>query len=74
MHCGGVLEPRLHMDAVGPEVDVALGGEIALAPARVLVDQASLSRPMVDADKPGASLPSSAASASSKSPVEMPLR
>ena len=32
-----VLEPGLQMDAVGPEVDVALGGEIALAPARVLV-------------------------------------
>ncbi len=29
---------------------------------------------MVDADSPGASLPSKAASASSKSPVEMPLR
>src|SRR4051812_15929835 len=29
--------PRLHMDAVGPEVDVMLGGEIALAPARMLL-------------------------------------
>src|SRR4029078_12114025 len=34
---GGVLEPRLHMDAVGPEVDVMLGGEIPLAPARMLL-------------------------------------
>jgi hypothetical protein len=30
-----VLEPGLHMDAVGPEVDIALGREIALAPARM---------------------------------------
>jgi hypothetical protein len=29
---------------------------------------------MVDADSPGASLPSKAARASSKSPVEMPFR
>ena len=34
---GGVLEPRLHMDAIGPEVDIMLGGEIALAPARMLL-------------------------------------
>src|SRR5262249_11681394 len=34
---GGILEPGLHMDAVGPEVDVTLGGEIALAPARMLL-------------------------------------
>ena len=34
-------------------------------------DQASLSRPTVAADSPPASLPSSAISASSKSPVEM---
>jgi len=32
-----VLEPGLHMDAVGPEVDVALGREIALAPVRMLL-------------------------------------
>ena len=70
----GVLEPGLQMDAVGPEVDVALGREIALAPALVLVDQTSFSRAMVEADSPAASLPSSAASASSKSPVEMPFR
>src|SRR5215204_3005703 len=37
-------------------------------------DQASLSRATVVADSPPASLPSSATSASSKSPVEMPLR
>src|SRR6266446_1513114 len=32
-----VLEAGLHVDAVDPEVDVAFGREIALAPARVLV-------------------------------------
>ena len=30
-------KPRLHMDAVGPEVNVMLGGEIALAPAHILL-------------------------------------
>jgi hypothetical protein len=33
----GVFEPGLHMDAVDPEVDVAFGREIALAPARMFV-------------------------------------
>src|SRR3954453_14490494 len=33
----GVLEPGLDVDAVGPEVDIALGGEIALAPAGMLL-------------------------------------
>src|ERR1051325_11687659 len=32
-----VLEPGLHVDAVGPEVDVALRREIPLQPARVFV-------------------------------------
>src|SRR6202030_1902393 len=32
-----LLEPRLQMDAVGPEVEVALGRQIALLPARVLL-------------------------------------
>jgi hypothetical protein len=62
------------MDAVGPNVDVALGGEIALVPALVLVDPDILEPAIVEADKPEASLPSKAASASSKSPVEMPFR
>jgi hypothetical protein len=34
---GLVFEPGLHVDAIGPEVDVAFGREVALAPARVLV-------------------------------------
>src|SRR3981189_3495293 len=33
----GFLEPGLHMDAVDPEVNVAFGREIALAPTRMLV-------------------------------------
>jgi hypothetical protein len=44
------------VDAVDPDVDVALGRET------------------VEADSPLASLPSSALSASSNAPVEMPLR
>src|SRR6266545_1911400 len=32
----GVFETGLHVNAVDPEVDVAFGREIALAPARVL--------------------------------------
>jgi hypothetical protein len=32
-----ILEPSLNVDAVDPEVDVALAREIALAPARVLL-------------------------------------
>src|SRR5271170_4425003 len=34
---GLVLQSGLHVDAVGPEVDVALGGEIASAPAYMLL-------------------------------------
>src|SRR6266542_4453105 len=32
----GIFETGLHVNAVDPEVDVAFGREIALAPARVL--------------------------------------
>ena len=70
------------MDAVGPEVDVALCRQVALLPARMLLaprlprfrEGRLLRQAMVDADRPDASLPTSAASASSKSPVEMPFR
>jgi len=41
----GVLEAGLHVDAVDPEIDVALGREIALAPARVLVRPGVLEPP-----------------------------
>ena len=68
------FEPGLHVDAINPEVDITLGREIALGPAGMLADQASFSRAMLEADSPPASWPSNAASASSKSPVEMPLR
>ena len=33
-----VLQTRLQMNAVGPDVDVALGGKVALVPALVLAD------------------------------------
>jgi hypothetical protein len=70
------------MDAVGPAIDVALGRQIALLPARMLIGPylprlrggRLLRRAMVDADRPDASWPTSAASASSKSPLEMPFR
>ena len=41
----GFLEPGLHMDAVDPEVNVAFGREIALAPARMLVRPGLLEPP-----------------------------
>ena len=49
----GVLEPGLHVDAVNPEVDVAFGPEIALAPARVLVRPSVLEPPDGRSRKPG---------------------
>src|SRR4030088_905033 len=58
----GLLEPGLHMDAVDPEVNVAVGREITLAPTRMLVRPGLLERPMVEAESPPASLPSSAIS------------
>ena len=69
-----VFEPGLQMDAVGPDVDVPPGRQIALLPAVCSSCQPSFRRPMADAESPAASLPSKAASASEKSPVEMPLR
>src|SRR6195256_558795 len=41
----GFLEPGLHMDAVDPEVNVAFGREIALAPTRMLVRPGLLEPP-----------------------------
>ncbi len=69
-----VFEAGLQVNAVRPDVDVALGREVALVPQRMIVLPAVLQPPIADADSPAASLPSSAASASEKSPVEMPLR
>src|SRR6266568_6893322 len=68
-----VFEAGFEMDAINPDVDVTLGRQIALLPRAVLVEPAVL-QPMADADNPAASLPSSAASASEKSPVEIPFR
>src|SRR5262249_48255304 len=58
----GVLEHGLHMDAVDPEVHVALGREIALAPARVLLRPDLLKPTDGRGREPAASLPSNARS------------
>src|ERR1700719_3624446 len=44
-HCAASLEPGLHMDAVDPEVNVAFGREITLAPTRMLVRPGLLEPP-----------------------------
>ncbi len=44
-HCASSSSRACTMDAVGPEVDVALGGEIALAPAHVLLRPGLLEPP-----------------------------
>lgn len=41
----GFLKPGLHMDAVDPEVNVAFGREITLAPTRMLVRPGLLEPP-----------------------------
>src|ERR1700704_5953670 len=41
----GLLEPGLHMDAVDPGVNVAVGREIALAPTRMLARPGLLESP-----------------------------
>ena len=51
-----VFEARLEMDAIGPDVDVALRRQIAPLPRAVFVSQPSFRRPMADADNPAASL------------------
>ena len=33
-----IFEPGLDVDAVGPDVDIPFGGQVAIAPAGVLVD------------------------------------
>ena len=69
-----LLEPGLQMDAVRPDINVTSGREIALAPAYVLLGPDFLQPDDGRCDRPGASLPGNAASASSKSPVDMPFR
>ena len=64
------LHAGAEIDAVHPEIDVALGREVAPLPAL----RTSFSRVIVEAESPGAELPRSAAKASPKSPVEMPFR
>jgi len=64
------------MDAVGPAIDrSAWLTDPRLCQRGMLLGPHLLEGGrMVDADRPGASLPTRAASASSKSPVEMPFR
>ena len=69
-----VFEPGLQMDAVGPDVDVARGDRSRFCQRCVLVVPAILQAAIVDADKPRRILAEQAASASAKSPVEMPFR
>ena len=64
-----IFEPGLDVDAIGPDVDIALGGQVASEPAGVLVDPGRFRRAMLEADSPPASWPSNAANASPKSPV-----
>ena len=42
---GIVFQAGLHVDAVGPEVEIVLGREITLAPAQVLVRPGILEPP-----------------------------
>jgi hypothetical protein len=75
------------VDAGGPEIDVAAGGEVTLLPTRVLLlpvgrayaasdhgPARPVSRRTAVADRPGASGPSSAARASPNWPVDTPFR
>src|SRR4029078_12840252 len=69
-----VFKTGLQVNAVGPHVNIALGRQIALPPVLVLAEP----DPLQPRDSRGRQarciLASSAASASSKSPVEMPFR
>jgi hypothetical protein len=47
-----MFEPRLNMDAVDPEIDVAFGREVALAPAHVLFRPGLLKAPNGRGRKP----------------------
>jgi hypothetical protein len=69
-----VLQTRLKVDAVGPDIDVALADRSRSLHCLCSSIQTSFSRAMVAADKPGASLPSKAASAGAKSPLDTPFR
>ena len=58
-----VLQTRLQVDAVRPDIDVALADRTRSLHRLCSSIQTSFSRPKVVADKPAASLPSKAASA-----------
>ena len=69
-----VLKPGLQVDAICPYVHVAFRREIARLPCIVLVDPAILETDDGRRRQPRRVLPNKAASASEKSPVEMPFR
>src|ERR1700730_17310214 len=52
-----VFQPGLNMNAVDPEIDVAFGREVALAPARVLFRPSLLETPYGRGRKPAGSKP-----------------
>lgn len=62
------------MDAIGPDVDAVLRRQIAPLPRGVFVKPTVLQMADGRCRQPAASLPSSAARASEKSPVEIPFR
>src|SRR6266404_7322367 len=70
-----VFQPGLNMNAVDPEIDVAFGREVALAPARVLFRPSLLETPYGRGRKPAGVLAKQRNERLlSKSPVEIPLR
>jgi hypothetical protein len=69
-----IFHAGLQKDTVGPDVDVSSRQQIALLPALVLACHSAVSREITAGDKFGAFWPRSAASASWKSPVEMPRK
>ena len=73
-HCFFLSHARLEVDAVGPDVEKPPSAEVALFPSLVSDHQSAFSRVIVVADEPLAFGPSSAASASLKSPEDRPFR
>ena len=69
-----IFEPGLDVDAIGPDVDIPFGGQVAIAPAGVLVDPGLFQARNGRGRQPAGVLAEQGASASSKSPVEMPFK
>src|SRR5215470_6705489 len=70
---GALFHSRLQVDAVRPHVHITPRREIALLPG-VVFGLPAVSRAITAGDRLGASLPSRAARASWKSPVDTPRR